>query len=166
MFWDGAVRVVYAEHFNMPNNIGNILIFRKPSEKSVMSKQRKAEAKMKRVCRDIREGITKKRGFSRFSQMLGSLQGKAWQGDSREITPSATSIESKIKSNVRIHEQCNNCGLCVKICPMKNLLRDGTNVISQAGNCIACYRCVNRCPHRAITVWIHLRPRWQYNFKV
>ena len=40
-----------------------------------------------------------------------------------------------------------------------NLTDDG---ISQNGNCILCYRCVNACPKKAITVLINKKPKEQY----
>jgi ferredoxin len=193
MFWENCVDVIYAEHFNMPNNINNIPFFRKSCQKRILRSAKKAEGKMLRVCENIKNGIVKKRGFSRFSQFLGNIQGKAWQGCSKEITPSKSSIEHKAKSGVKIHKECTACNLCVQICPVKNLycvretfafgslharvretlndnqkefpVRDIENEkgrIIHKNNCVVCYRCVNRCPRKAITVLIHKRPRWQY----
>ena len=162
MFWDGAIDVIYAEHIKMPNNVCNIPIFRKRSSKSIIRSAKKAEAKMQRVCNDIKNGIVKKRGFSRFSQFLGSLQGKAWQGDSKDVVPGKFSIEHMAKTGVKIHKDCTVCNVCVKICPVKNLANEKGKII-QKGNCVVCYRCVNHCSQRAITVMmLRIRPRWQY----
>ena len=164
LFWDGAIEVIYAEHFRMPNNVGNALIFRKPSDKSIKKHLRKADEKMQTVCHDIRNGIVKKRGFSRFSQILGNVQGKQWQGDSREIYPSTSSVEYKAKTGVKIRRKCTSCNTCVTICPMKNL-ESVQGKIKQKGNCVVCYRCINRCPKRAITIMINIRPAWQYTLQ-
>ena len=162
MFEDGAIEVVYAEHFNLPHNVGNIPIFWKPSKKSIHLQFKKAEAKMLKVCGDIRAGIVKKRGFSCISQLLGCIQGKSWQGDSKKIQPSRYSVETKAKKGVKIHRKCNRCNICVAVCPVQNL-ESAHGKIIQKGNCIVCYRCVNRCPKKAITVMMfHLRPWWQY----
>ena len=162
MFWDGAIEVIYAEHFNMPHNAGNIPILWRPGDKTIQRCIKKTDVKMTRVCRDIKNGIIRKRGFSRFSQILGNIQGKAWQGHSKEIAPSTFSVEHKAKNGVKIHKACTCCNLCVNICPMKNLANENGQIIPK-GNCIVCYRCVNRCPNKAITVMMfHLRPRWQY----
>jgi len=162
MFWDETIEVTYAEHFYMPNNVNNIPILWRPRDKSIQRRFKKAEAKMMRVCDDIRNGIVKKRGFSRFSQFLGSIQGKLWQGDSREIEPRKFSAEHRAKTGVKIHRNCTACNVCVKICPMKNFANEQGKIIP-GGNCIVCYRCVNRCPHRAITVMLlPFKPRWQY----
>ena len=159
MFWDGAIDVIYAEHFNMPHNIP---VLWKPGNRGIQRRFKKAEAKVMRVCQDIKNGIVKRRGFSRFSQFLGSIQGKPWQGDSKEIAPSIKSIEHRAKDGVKVHGDCTACNLCVRICPVKNLANEQGKIIP-LGDCVVCYRCVNRCPHKAITVMnIHAKPRWQY----
>jgi len=162
MFRKNTIEVIYAEHINMPNNVGNIPFLGKPSTKALQRTFNKAEAHVACICEDIRNGIIKKRGFSRFSQFLGCIQGKIWQGDSRKIAPRIFSAEHKAKNGVKIHKECTSCNLCVSICPMKNLASEQGRVIPKK-NCIVCYRCVNRCPKKAITVMMfHIRPRWQY----
>ena len=161
MFGDGSIEVIYAEHFKMPNNMGNLLIFPKPSDKAIKRCFKKADAKMAQICNDIKNGIVKKRGFAKFSQFIGNMQGKAWQGDSRKIAPSEFSAEHKAKNSVKIHEGCTVCDVCVHCCPMKNLANENGAIV-QMGNCTLCYRCVNMCPNKAITSLVHIRPRWQY----
>jgi ferredoxin len=162
MFWEDTIEVIYAEHFNMPNNICNTPFLRPASPRKIQRYKRKAEAKMNRVCNDIRQGIVKKRGFSRFSEWLGNIQGRTWQGDSKSIDiPVKPSLEQKAKSGIKIHGHCTACGLCVKICPMKNLVCKEQQV-QQLNNCTVCYRCVNQCPKCAITVMFHRTPKWQY----
>jgi ferredoxin len=160
MFWEGTANVIYAEHFNMPNNVCNTPLLRPASERKIRKYKKKAEAKMTRACSDIRQSIVKKRGFSKASEWLGSIQGRLWQGDSKD--PGANfGIEYKARDAVKIHSHCNACSLCVKVCPMKNLTnKDGQ--IEQKGNCTVCYRCVNRCPQKAVTVLFHHIPKWQY----
>ena len=161
MFWDGAIEVIYAEHFKMPNNVSNVIIFRKQSEKKLRRYVTEAEKKMFEVCRDINSGIVKKRGFSWFSQILGGIQGKSWQGSSKEIYPDTSSVEYKAKTGVKIRRNCNVCNLCVNSCPVYNLANINGK-IKPLGNCIVCYRCVNKCPKRAVTVLYHKKPKWQY----
>jgi ferredoxin len=161
MFWEDTITVIYAEHFNMPNNICNTPLLRDASSRKIEKYKRKAEQKMARACSDIKAGKVRRRGFGRFSQMLGCMQGRAWQGDSKEVHPAAKSLESKASGSVRIHADCTGCLLCVKCCPMKNFETHADEILPK-GNCTACYRCVNRCPHKAITVLFHRRPKWQY----
>jgi len=159
MFKQSEPEIIYAEHFSMPNNICNFPLLKKPSKKKVRRHLVKSETKIEKVCRNLKEGIIVKRGFSRLSRMLGNTQGKTWQGNNN------TGFEHKAKSGVKIAKNCTACNLCVSICPMKNL-ENIKNKIKPKDNCTVCYRCVNRCPRKAITVMMfHKKPKWQYNLK-
>ena len=157
MFWEDTVNVIYAEHFNMPNNINNTPFLKHASKHKIEKYKRKAEAKINRVCSDIRQGSVKRRGFSRFSQWLGRIQGKAWQGDSKDNS-GVSGIELKAKNSAKIHSHCNACNLCVEICPTKNFANHNGKIEPQ-NNCIVCYRCVNRCPQMAVTILYHRLPK-------
>ena len=160
MFWEDTVNVIYAEHIHMPNNICNTPLLWPTSQRKIEKYKRKAEMKIAQICSDIEKGVVKRRGFSRISQWLGNIQGRAWQGDSKDNNIQA-SLEQKAKDSVKIHNHCSICGLCIKICPAKNLATKG-EAIEQLNNCTVCYRCVNRCPQKAITVLFHKIPKWQY----
>lgn len=142
--------VIYAEHFNMPNNLCNTPIFPVKNGAAIKKCVSQAEAKMDIVCKNIKKGKIIKRGFNSFSHAIGLSQSSYWPA-----------IEEKNKSSVKVHESCINCGLCVNLCPMKNLVQspDGINHLN---NCTLCYRCVNACPHQAITVLGHKKPKVQY----
>jgi len=172
MFWESTIDVIYAEHFRMPNNVGNVPLLVKPSKKKIQRYIRKAEAKMIKVCDNIKSGVVVRRGFSRFSRLIGKIQGIPWQGDSKEDTNNRSkpgfgivkrkfSVEKRAEKDVRIRKTCTACGICIKICPMKNLEYAGDK-IKQKQNCTLCYRCVNQCPKKAITTLFHMRPKWQY----
>jgi ferredoxin len=45
-------------------------------------------------------------------------------------------------------EKCTKCGLCVKICPVKNIKLDDFPVYGH--RCNFCMRCVSWCPQKAI----------------
>lgn len=141
--------VVYAEHFNMPNNISNFWLF-PIREGERRRKQRAADRKIERVCRDIQSGIINLRGWSDFSALLGKMQNTHW-----------LDVEEKQKSSFLANSDCNRCGLCVRRCPVQNLVLTETGV-SQKNNCILCYRCVNLCPKQAATVLLHKKPKRQY----
>ncbi|RDY25880.1 4Fe-4S dicluster domain-containing protein [Romboutsia weinsteinii] len=147
---DGYGKVIYAEHFNMPNNICNTSIFPIKNDEKTRKYVKSANIKMNRICEDLEKGKIKKRGFNKISNLLGKSQSSYWPA-----------IEEKNKSSVKVDEDCIKCGLCVKLCPMKNLNLD-TNGILQNDDCILCYRCVNACPKKAITVLINKKPKEQY----
>ncbi|MCL2851866.1 MAG: EFR1 family ferrodoxin [Defluviitaleaceae bacterium] len=150
IFKRGYINVIYAEHFNMPNNVSNFMLLKLPRS---MAKQciRRAEMKLERVCRELRSGIVRRRGFNGASRFLGKFQGVPW----------LAFMEQWARGDIRVGLGCTLCGLCTNICPMDNLRIHSGKVI-QRENCTICYRCVNRCPTRAITVMIHKKPPWQY----
>lgn len=143
--------VIYAEHFNMPNNICNFFLVPIASEDKANKYIINAEHKINIVCENIKKGIIKKRGFNIFSKYLGLFCQRLY----------FHSFEKKAKKDVKITADCIVCAKCIEICPMKNLkLLD--NRIEQNGNCTLCYRCVNMCPRKAITVFIHSKVKKQY----
>jgi len=161
LFPGGHAEVIYAAHFIMPNNVNNLFILRQTSDRRTRKQLARAERQIEGVCRDIHGGVVKKTGFSGFAKFLGNMQGKAWQGSSKNAFAAQGSMEYKAKHGVKIRENCNACGLCAQICPMKNLSCDQGKV-EQHGNCTICYRCINACPKQAITVFFHAKPKWQY----
>jgi ferredoxin/flavodoxin len=56
--------------------------------------------------------------------------------------------------------KCTGCGLCVELCPMKNITdTDGHPVWGQ--NCLLCFTCHMKCPEEAITSpvsWVRFPP--------
>lgn len=145
--------VLYAEHFNMPNNICNLKILPLASPKKFDACLERADEKLNQVVRDIENGIVRKRGFSPLSKWMGYYS-------QRKYFPK---LEEKHKKDVRVTDACVRCGLCVKICPMKNLTLSDKKALG-LGNCTLCYRCVNQCPKQAITVFIHNPVKQQYHF--
>jgi len=47
--------------------------------------------------------------------------------------------------------KCNSCGICVDLCPVRNIsMENGTPRFGD--NCIVCTRCLNYCPENAILI--------------
>lgn len=143
--------VIYAEHFNMPNNICNLFFYPLSNEKKINNYVIKAEKKIKKTCENIKNGITIRRGFNIFSKYLGFFTQRIY----------FVRFEPKAKIDVRVDSDCTSCWLCIEICPMKNLENKENKVIPK-GKCTLCYRCVNKCPGRAITVLRHEKVKKQY----
>lgn len=155
------IEVIYAEHFSMPNNVSNIFFLRQRSDKSIAKRMQAADRKLDSVCRNIKSGKVKKRGFSVFSKLIGKVQGKPWQGDSRNSSAAEGTMEYRAKHSVKIDANCTACKICVKCCPMNNF-EGADGIITPKNNCTVCYRCINLCPQKAISVWFSAKPKWQY----
>lgn len=90
-------------------------------------------------------------------------QKEIWQ-DNRERLPIAVRGEDPIRSYYqprdrkgnpidirkvlpKTNEQCTNCGLCAKLCPMGSI--DPQDVSQYTGICIKCGACIKKCPTQA-----------------
>jgi ferredoxin len=144
------IEVIYAEHFLMPNNVNNLFITPLANEKSVKKYIDKAEQKMKTVCGEIKAGIIRKRGFNPVSRVLGLPQGS--------IFPT---FEKMGIDKVWIDKDCTRCNLCVELCPMGNFEDKDGKIVTKA-NCMMCYRCINKCPQKAIAVFLKGKVKTQY----
>jgi ferredoxin len=139
-------QVIYAEHFFMPSNIFPVTT----DEKKIKNYVSKAERKMQKVCDEIKSGKVRRRGFNPLSRVLGLIQA-----------PFLPLLEKKADSRIETTQACTNCGVCVSLCPMKNL-RLEDNKITHSHNCTVCYRCVNKCPKKALIVGAYRRVAKQY----
>lgn len=143
--------VIYAEHFNMPNNICNAVFYPLSSSKKAKKYVFDAHKKIELITHNLSNGIVEKRGFNLFSKYLGLLSQRLY----------FRFIEKKAMRDVRINENCINCSLCTEVCPMNNLEEKDGKIV-QKMNCTLCYRCVNVCPMKAITVMLHKEVKAQY----
>lgn len=145
------IKVIYAEHFPMPNNVCNVFITPLPGDKTIQKYLQSAHEKMRTVCGNITNGIIKKRGFNPVSRALGLIQGLF-----------VLKIEKWAQGRVWIDRDCNQCRLCVSACPTHNFeYKD--DKIEIKNNCMMCFRCINKCPQKAIAVSLRVKVKKQYN---
>jgi ferredoxin/flavodoxin len=146
----GFAKVIYAEHFLMPNNVCNLFLTPLADETRIRKYLTNVNRKMQTVCAEITNGKIKKRGFNLCSRILGLFQGVFLPG-----------LEKIALSKVWIDDDCNKCLLCVSVCPMNNFEhKDGE--ITTKNNCTMCYRCINKCPQKAIAVFLRGKVKRQY----
>ncbi len=127
-------------HLRMPDSVCDVRLLKKPLEQNrqiVLA----ADAKIEAVSAGIKAGSYPKDGLGFFYHMAGLLGQRLWfyrktQGYSNRLKISAA---------------CVNCGLCLRLCPMKNITLQGGRPLP-GDRCTMCYRCISRCPQRAITL--------------
>ena len=47
-------------------------------------------------------------------------------------------------------QRCNNCGICVEICPMGSITLETEGIVT-TGVCIKCQACIQKCPQQALS---------------
>ena len=145
-------KIVGAEHFNMPNNLADCKLFPIKNAEEQQKILARAENRMDAFAKRIIRGKAKKRGFSVFSHAVGYFcQRKYWWKG-----------EAEKRKHLKIDSaKCVGCGKCAKNCPISNLQMENGKART-LGNCALCYRCINLCPRRAITLIGSAPPEKQY----
>ena len=135
----GAV-ILGGLHIHMPDSVCDSKLLKKSLEenkKIIIS----ADEKIEKIAYEIKNGKYPREGINFFSHMLGLFGQRLW------FYRKTSSYSDKLK----ISDGCIGCGLCSKICPMKNIsMCNGKAVASN--KCTMCYRCISQCPQRAITL--------------
>ena len=135
--------VKWAEHFLMPSNL-SLPMFPIPlhSNKAAVKNRflRFSEHRISKLTQKITKGQTFRRGFNSVSQLSGFLQR----------APYRRYLENKWGSSITVSKElCVACGLCVRLCPTKNLVMDNGHAVA-GHTCAMCLRCYNFCPQTAI----------------
>ena len=102
----------------------------------------KAEERIKLSVSNLKNGTPSKNGLSFLCHIAGLLGQRLWFWEKTQ----------KYSDKVHIDiNTCIKCGQCVAICPIKNLSLS-QNEMKASGHCTLCYRCVNQCTSKAITI--------------
>lgn len=100
-----------------------------------------ADKKIEKAAHDIQNGKYPKEGINFFSHIIGLFGQRLWFYNKT----------SHYSDKLKISDTCIRCGLCSQICPMNNIKINNQKAV--AGNkCTMCYRCISRCPKKAITL--------------
>lgn len=128
-------------HLKMPDSVSDHKALKRSHEKN-LALVRSAEIKIQKAVSKIKNGKPPQEGLKIWHHMAGLFgQRLYFYCKTKNYTD-----KLKIDSN-----KCIGCGLCQKLCPMKNIAL--TNGTAAAGNkCTMCYRCISRCPKQAITL--------------
>lgn len=135
----GAV-ILGGLHIKMPDSVCDSKLLKKTIEKN-KEIVRKADAKIEAVVHKIKEGKYPKEGIGFHSHLMGLLGQRLW------FYRKTTGYTDKLK----ISKNCIGCGLCVSLCPMKNISMQSGKAVADK-KCTMCYRCIAHCPKKAITL--------------
>lgn len=64
--------------------------------------------------------------------------------------------------------RCDNCGLCIELCPRGNIRKDNNGHLEWGNRCLLCFTCEMRCPRDAIKSladMASIRPFVRYNIR-
>lgn len=136
----GAV-VIGGLHLKMPDSIGDVRALKRPLSEN-QRLVRDAEQKIKIAAHRLKSGNPTRDGLGFVSHLTGLF------GQRLYFYHKTRDYSDKLKIDV---QKCVGCGKCAGLCPMKNLRME--NGKAAAGSrCTMCYRCINNCPARAITL--------------
>jgi ferredoxin len=124
--------------FLTPNNF----IAVQKEEKNIL-KREKAYKKMERFANELAASASNPGKTNLFFQICFAISDfitNRWKGNI---------FQRIVKFNI-INGRCTKCGLCVKICPVKNIALENNYPVFSGKKCQLCMRCISYCPSRAI----------------
>ena len=153
LFHKYGAKVIGGLHLKMPDCIGDEKLLKKSKEDN-QNLIKRADAKIARAVQRMKAGTPTKEGLNFFYHIAGLFGQRLWFYNK--------TLTYKQKPDVD-EEKCIGCGLCARLCPMKNLsIVDGKVIPSN--HCTLCYRCFSHCPTKALTI-LGKRVHEQYLFE-
>ena len=132
----------WAVHFKMPSNT---LLRTKGQAKHGIQKEKRLEKTTRKIDKFVNKLISDKKWIQ--GKVLGHWMGYLLQRAyfKKEFL--------KMRKLLRIEkDRCTICGLCVDLCPTKNIIIGEKSVLLKRGeenNCTLCLRCLHVCPQKA-----------------
>ena len=127
-------------HIKMPDSVCDSKLLKKSLEQNRQI-VRETDAKIEGTAMNIKSGKFPKDGLGVWYHIAGLFGQRLW----------FYGKTSKYSDKLKISASCTGCGLCAKLCPMKNItMRNGKPVANK--KCTMCYRCISHCPQRAMTL--------------
>ncbi len=136
-----GANIIGGLHITMPDCICDEKVLKRSIEANSRL-VKKGEAKINKAVEQFKKCQPTKEGLGLLSHILGLMIQRIW------FYHKIKEYSNKIKID---QEKCIGCGICVNLCPMKNLSMD-QKVAVQNNQCTLCYRCVSNCPRQAITL--------------
>lgn len=125
----------------MPDSVCDCKALKKTGEQNAEI-IKEADKRILEAAAQMKAGNYPKEGLSFWSHLAGLFGQRLW------FYNKTTGYTDKLKINI---DKCVGCGICAGNCPMQNIrLENGKAVASS--QCTMCYRCISKCPEKAITL--------------
>ena len=138
-----GAKITGGVHVRMPAFILDVAIFSYSAQKNERL-IKEANAKLERVVQAFAAGKPPQEGLGMLCRIAGFLGQRLWMKiwDKTPFAKHKPSLDTA---------RCSGCGECAKSCPMQNIKI--THGKARFGECCTiCYRCVNKCRQKAITI--------------
>ncbi len=133
--------VIGGLHLKMPDSIADEKALKRPLEQN-RELVKQADRKIKESVKRLKAGNPTQEGIGVLYRLAGFFGQRAYFGHK------TARYSSKLKID---NDKCIGCGICEKLCPMKNISIKEQKAVS-SDSCTMCYRCINKCPGQAITL--------------
>ena len=133
--------VIGGLHLKMPDSIADEKALKRPLEQN-RELVKQADRKIKESVKRLKAGNPTREGIGVLYRLAGFFGQRAYFGHK------TARYSSKLKID---NDKCIGCGICEKLCPMKNISIKEQKAVS-SDSCTMCYRCINKCPGQAITL--------------
>jgi NAD-dependent dihydropyrimidine dehydrogenase PreA subunit/flavodoxin len=137
-----GAKILGGLHLRMPDAIGDVPMLKKPMAKNLAT-IKQTEQKIARAVESSKNGRYPKDGLYFWNHLAGLFGQRLW------FIPTVKALRSKLKIDA---SKCSGCGVCAAGCPTKSIAMQNGKAVFAPGSCTLCYRCVNHCPARAITL--------------
>lgn len=125
---------------NSPNNY--IEENNPPNEEEALNIIKKADLELSEIAISIENKTTVYPNKPLWQTLLGSLLQKTF-----------TSYVKKAPKKFKVTDQCNNCSICVSLCPRETIeIGKNNQPIWSGSKCEMCMACINLCPQKAIEI--------------
>lgn len=141
LFKKHGANILGGLHLKMPDCICDVKALKRThiqNQKIIANTNKKIEL----AVNNLKKGTPPKNGLGFFYHIAGLFGQRLW----------FYGKTSKYSDKIHIDaDACIGCGNCISICPMKNLSLFHGRAVTE-NHCTLCYRCVNQCNKKAITI--------------
>lgn len=140
-------------HVIMPNTYITLPGFDVDNEQITSRKLREAQPRIVHIAKAIAEG----------SDEIDIYRGGAPHLKSYVFRPVFRKCCMSVKP-FHATDKCISCGVCVRSCPLENIILDDSGKPQWGNDCTFCLACYNRCPQHAVEYGKYTAKKGQYYY--